>query len=149
MHFTTKTISAIIALATSTQALSHQAVLNNCNGTLYLTYVNSTKSTTGPSPLLAFANTELPIIGVGNSLGVSKSDQYWSPQTPKLILGTSTDNGILYWSVSYVDGDPFAGQKVAVTSAGRVNDVCQNSTGYDGKVHACQDDGVVLSLGLC
>ncbi|KAK6434409.1 hypothetical protein LTR95_009413, partial [Oleoguttula sp. CCFEE 5521] len=119
MHFTTKNILAIIALTTSTHALSHQVVLNNCNETLYLTYVNSTKSTTGPSPLLAFANAELTIIGVGNSLGVSKSDQYWSSQTPKLILGTSTDNGILYWSVSYVDGDPFAGQRVAVTSAGR------------------------------
>ncbi|KAK6439288.1 hypothetical protein LTR95_004506 [Oleoguttula sp. CCFEE 5521] len=149
MQITATALSAILTLATSTHALSHQAVLNICNETLYLTYINSNKPTAGPFPLLAFANTELPITGVGNSLGVSKSDQYWSPQTPKLILGTSTDNGILYWSVSYVDGDPFAGQKVAVTSAGRVADVCQNSTGYDGKVHACQDDGAVLSLGLC
>lgn len=105
---------------TITTALSTQQVFNWCSSPLYLVNVNSTGSTTGPEKLSpGGGNWTTPIVGVGNSLGVARSDQYWSNGTAKLIWGTSTDAGVLYWTVSNVDGDPFnagTGEKWEVTS---------------------------------
>jgi hypothetical protein len=128
MHFTTFTAAAILAFTTSTTyAISTQFVLNNCTESIFLTNVNSTKSTTGPFEIKGSGgNWTNEIIGVGNSLGVMKNDRYWTTETAKLILGTSTDAGILYWTVSNVDGNPFVNETFAVTS-GEVN-ACENAT---------------------
>ena len=36
-----------------------------------------------------------------------------------------------------------------MTSGGSVPDVCQSTTTYDGRVHACTDGEVTLTLNLC
>ena len=118
--------SLLALLATTTHATSIQTIINNCPTPLYLTNVSSNKPTTGPFALALAANWTNSIIGTGNSLGVAKNDQFWTPDTPKLIMGTSTDKGILYWTVSKVDGDPFEGQKWAVDS-GKAN-ACDAAT---------------------
>lgn len=118
---------ALLALATTSNALSLQGLINNCNETVYATFTNSTKSTLGPTSVPANGGIwETEIIGVGNSLGVTKSDKFWTNETAKLIFGTSTDKGILYWTVSHVDGDPFKDQKFAVLSS--EGDKCENAT---------------------
>jgi hypothetical protein len=127
MHFTALTAATIVAFATSSYAVSSQFVLNNCTESVYITNINSTKSTTGPFEVKGSGgNWTTDIIGVGNSLGVSKTDGYWSNETPKFILGTSTDAGILYWTVSNVDGDPFEGETFDLSSG--EGNVCQNAT---------------------
>ena len=127
MHSTALTAATIVAFATSSHAVSSQFVLNNCTESVYITNINSTKSTTGPFEVKGSGgNWTTEIIGVGNSLGVSKTDRYWTPETPKFILGTSTDAGILYWTVSNVDGDPFQNQTFELSSA--PGNVCENAT---------------------
>lgn len=127
MHFTTLAAATVVAFATSSYAVSSQFVLNNCTESIYITNINSTKSTTGPFEVKGNGgNWTTDIIGVGNSLGVSKTDRYWSSETPKFILGTSTDAGILYWTVSNVDGDPFEGETFKLSSG--EGNACQNAT---------------------
>jgi len=127
MHFTALTTATLLALTTSSHALSSQFVLNNCTDSIYITNINSTKSTTGPFEVKGSGgNWTTDIIGVGNSLGVSKSDRYWTNETAKLILGTSTDAGILYWTVSNVDGDPFLNQTFELSSG--EGNACENAT---------------------
>jgi len=128
MHLTTSALALLITtLTASTTAVSTQEVFNWCADPVFLVNVNSTGSTTGPEKIAGGgSNWATPIVGVGNSLGISKNDQYWSNGTAKLIWGTSTDAGILYWTVSNVDGDPFAGSKFEVTSW--EGDVCGNTT---------------------
>jgi hypothetical protein len=127
MHFTAPTAASILTFTTSAAAISSQFVLNNCNESIWLTSVNSTGVTTGPVEIKsAGGNWTNEIIGVGNSLGVSKTDRYWSTETAKLILGTSTDLGVLYWTVSNVDGDPFVGEKFELSSG--EGNACENAT---------------------
>jgi hypothetical protein len=111
MHLPTAPLTLLLTtlLTSSAAALSTQEVWNWCADPLFVVNVNSTGSVTGPTKLSpGGGNWTSPIIGSGNSLGVSKTDQYWSNGTAKLIWGTSTDAGVLYWAVSNVDGDPFA-----------------------------------------
>ena len=105
------TTAPLTLLTTSVAALSTQEVWNWCpDTTLYVVNVNSTGSVTGPTKLVpGGGNWTSEIVGSGNSLGVAKTDQYWAGNTTKLIWGTSTDAGVLYWSVGNVNGDPFAG----------------------------------------
>lgn len=122
-----KPILPLLPLLTPALALSNQTVLNNCTEPIFVTYLNSTKSTHGPTQINGTGGTwNSSIVGVGNSLGVSKSDQFWSKQTPKLILGASTDRGVLYWTVSSVDGDPFGGEKWRLESG--EGNRCENAT---------------------
>jgi hypothetical protein len=126
MHLPTTTLSLLI---TSTTALSTQEVWNWCADPFYLVNVNSTGSTTGPLKIApGGGDWTTPITGVGNSLGVSINDQFWSSNTSKLVWGSSTDAGILYWTVSNVNGDPFAaaGQKWEVSSW--EGNRCENAT---------------------
>lgn len=126
-HTTALTTTTLLSLlAATTHSLSTQTIINNCPTALYLTNTDSNKTTTGPSAIDAGVNRTFPIIGTGNSLGVTKNDRFWTPETAKLIMGTSTDSGILYWTVSSVDGDPFVGQKWAVSSGEK--NACDNTT---------------------
>ena len=141
MHLTAITTATILAYASS--ALGSTILANNlCKEDLWFTPVNGSQATPGPYKVSSGLETAMPIEGVGNSLGVTKTEEYWSPNTPKLILGTSTSKGILYWSVSNVDGDPFAGESFNITG-------CESAEGYDEKVHACTDGGFTLSIDLC
>ena len=127
MHFTTLTAAAIVAFTTSSHAVSSQFVFNNCTESVYITNINSTKSTTGPFEVKGLGGLWThEVIGVGNSLGVTKNDRYWTPETSKFILGTSTDAGILYWTVSNVDGDPFQNQTFGLSSG--PGNACDNAT---------------------
>ena len=129
MQLTTALSTAILAFTTATLAVSHQAVLNNCNETVFLTAIDGAKNTNGPFELKSSGAWSGPINGPGNSLGISKNDLFWSDQTAKLILGTTTDTGTLYWTVSEVNGNPVAPpEKFFVGSVGATENVCGNAS---------------------
>jgi hypothetical protein len=128
MHATSLT-SSLLAFASTALAVSSQAVLNNCGESVWLTVTNSTQQTTGPFEVKSTGAWEGPIVGAANSLGVTKNDQFWSADTSKLILGTTTSSGTLYWSVNDVNGNPVASpEKFLVSSAGSVENVCGNAS---------------------
>jgi hypothetical protein len=129
MHLTTTLTTVVLALATSTHAVSNQAVLNNCNETVFLTVIDGAQRTNGPFALNAAGAWSGPINGPGNSLGISKNDLFWSNETAKLILGTTSDTGTLYWTVSEVNGNPVAPpEKFFVGSVGQVENICGNAS---------------------
>ncbi|KAF1826114.1 uncharacterized protein K489DRAFT_291367, partial [Dissoconium aciculare CBS 342.82] len=105
MRFTVAAASVIAFAASSSASLI--TVTNNCANSVFLTSTNSAQQTNGPNELKAGANYVTQIVGQGNSLGVTLNSDYYSPNTAKLILGTSTASGTLYWSVSSVNGNPF------------------------------------------
>lgn len=100
MHFLNTITFGVAALAASASASSLE-VNNYCSQSLWLNFVNSSQG---------YSQTELKsgtaflqdISGKGNSLGVTKSSDYYSSKTAKFILGTTIDNALLWWSVSNV-----------------------------------------------
>lgn len=84
-----------------------------------------------------------PIVGTGNAIGITKSSDYWN--SPKLAWGTSTSDGVLYWSANNAGGDPFVNEAFNVTSAGLAGQTTQAST----QVFAGKDANVPLNLHAC
>ena len=95
------TVAGLAALATSVSG-SSVLLMNNCADSVWLTFVNSTQVAQGPFEVPSYKSFEEAIVGDGNSYGVSMSNDYYSSDVPKLILGASSDDGTLYWSVSDV-----------------------------------------------
>ena len=90
----------ILAFAACTSA-SHLLIKNYCNEDVYATlYQQSTQETNGPFVLpggQAYLNN---IIATGNTATITKSADVFSA-IPKLVVGYSTDQGILYWQVKF------------------------------------------------
>ena len=150
MRFTVAAASVIAFAASSSASLI--TVTNNCANSVFLTSTNSAQQTNGPNELKAGANYVTQIVGQGNSLGVTLNSDYYSPNTAKLMLGTSTASGTLYWSVSSVNGNPFAApSKFSITSpSSSSNDnACGSADSPDGSVKGCADNNVNLRLTLC
>lgn len=149
MRFTAAAAASVLALAASANA-SMLSVKNTCSETLYITLTDSSQKTTGPTEFASGATYVSNIVGQGNSFALTKNTDYYSPNTPKLVLGTSTSNGVLYWSVSDVNGNPFAGESFSITSpSGNKGNVCGTATSPDSQVHGCADDNVTLTLVTC
>lgn len=65
MHFTASIAAAIMAFAATAAALpeSSQGVLNNCHESVWVTFTNSTKDTTGPLELKTGGGWASGIVG--------------------------------------------------------------------------------------
>ncbi|KAK5694195.1 hypothetical protein LTR97_009816 [Elasticomyces elasticus] len=148
MRFFSITAAAILAAASSAQA-SQYLVRNWCDKDMFLTFANSTTTTTDlvlPAKL-AFLS---PIAGEGNSVGVANQPgQYWNALGWKAVFGFTSKDGSLWWSLSDLVGDPIAPGTVNVTSSGTRENVCEHATDYMGGVHGCADNGVTLTFNLC
>jgi len=123
-------------------------VQNYCHESIWLTFANVTE--TRPSEVLPSGEAYVSNLeGENKSLGVTWNESdYWTADGKKLILGASISNNLLYWTISSVNGDPFAGDGFKVTSNGNV---CGNATTVDGQYHVCDDsdDNVTLTLAIC
>lgn len=87
----------VLAFAASASAVSEQLIKNFCTEDIYVTlFLNSTDSTDGPFVLPSGQAWVNDIEGTGNTATITKSANVFQA-VPKLILGTSTDKGILYW----------------------------------------------------
>jgi hypothetical protein len=87
----------ILAFVASAAGVSEQLIKNYCSENIYVTlYLNSTGDTNGPFALPTGQAWINDITGQGNTATITKSADVFTP-IPKLVLGTSTDGGILYW----------------------------------------------------
>ncbi|KAF7186884.1 hypothetical protein HII31_11844 [Pseudocercospora fuligena] len=138
-----------LTLAVSTRA-SQVLVNNYCLVQHWITEINGTWNSNGTWALDSGVAYITPIVGKGNSLGITTQNTYWVEGTPKLILGYSTVNGELWWSVSSYDGEPYPPKHFNVTSpSGDFPDACGEVVGYEAKNHNCKDSNVTLTLNLC
>ena len=134
MRFST-TLAGLVALA-STALAGNAIVQNNCQEDVYLTITRADQSSTQQRLAGNGGRYSEPVSGNGNSFGLTKNADYFSASTPKLIWGFSDSPPTVYYTVSNVNGDPFAGEgfNLAATDAG-----CGVVTGYDGATHTCAD----------
>lgn len=89
---------SVLALVATTAAISTQLVKNYCNEEVFLTLaVNATEDATGPFPVPSGQAFTSEIIGQGNTAIITKNNDTFNSATPKMIMGSSTDLGVLYW----------------------------------------------------
>lgn len=143
MHSTT-IITGLFALA-STALAGNAIVANNCAEDVFLTITRSDQSSTQYQLAGNGGSYSEPISGQGNSFGVTKNSNYYSADTPKLIWGFSDSAPTLYYTVSDVNGDPFAGETFSLSAS---DAGCGVVTSYDGQTHTC-DDSNDFTLSLC
>lgn len=97
--FIMKFKSTVLAFAASASAISTQLVKNFCpdTETIYLTLaVNATEDRNGPFIIPTGEAFVSNITGDGNTAIVSKDPNIYT-SIPKIVLGTSSDNQVLYW----------------------------------------------------
>ncbi|KAK5174095.1 uncharacterized protein LTR77_001175 [Saxophila tyrrhenica] len=143
------TLTPLLALATTVTAISNQVIRNYCPEGKFITLLLNQTGVDGPFLLPSGQAYEYAINGTGNSVTVANVAADFGAAVPRLDLGTSTNNGIIYWAVNNLTGDPFADSNFNVTSSGKNENVCQSCVGYDKQVHACIDNDVTLFLSLC
>jgi len=144
MHYTTTT-TTLLAIASTALAAGTATIQNNCPEQVFLTITRSDQQSTTQSLAGSGGKYSEPISGQGNSFGLTKNDQYFSASTPKLIWGFSDAAPTLYYTVSNVDGDAFAGEKFAL---GASDASCGVVSSYDGSTHTCGDSNN-FTLTLC
>jgi len=144
MHSTVLRAAGLLALTTTAIAGS-ASVVNRCKEDAFLTVTLSTQQSTTHQIAGSNGSYSEPITGQGNSWGITKTNDYFSASTPKLIWGFSDAAPTLYYTVSNVDGDPMAGEgfNISSTDAG-----CGSVTSYDGSTHTCSDSNN-FTLTLC
>lgn len=144
MQFTTLTAASILALASS--ALAGNAIVqNNCPQQVYLTITRQDQSSSQQTLAANGGHFSEALQGQGNSYGVSKNSDYYSANTPKLIWGASDSAGLVYYSLSTANGNPFDGQSVNLKGS---DAACPVVSSPDGSVKACADSSD-FTLTLC
>ncbi|KAI5268551.1 hypothetical protein E4T47_07754 [Aureobasidium subglaciale] len=144
MHFSTFTAASVLALASSALA-GKAAVKNNCGQDVYLTITRQDQSHTQQKLAANGGYFSEQLSGQGNSYGLTKNQDYYSANTPKLIWGASDSAGVVYYSLNNVDGNPFNGQSVRLTG-NQAN--CPAVTSVDGSTKACSNSND-FTLTLC
>ncbi|QIW96917.1 hypothetical protein AMS68_002435 [Peltaster fructicola] len=144
MHYTTVLAGTIAALCTTAAATSGYDVVNYCSDKKYLTISNNEQG------VLSY-NDELPagtsrhydIVG-DHSLAVANSTDYWNPSTAKLVLGTNSAGGVLYYAMGIANSYPLQGRATTFTSSS-----CPNITTPDGSTKGCGDNNISFKWTLC
>jgi len=144
MHSTLISLTGLLALASTVMA-GTAYVRNNCQEQVFLTITRANQQSTTQAIAGSGGLYSEPISGEGNSFGITKNDQYYSPDTPKLIWGFSDAVPTLYYTISNVDGDPMAGESFFLSSSQLT---CDAVDSYDGATHVC-DDSNDFTLTLC
>ncbi|PNS16736.1 hypothetical protein CAC42_4700 [Sphaceloma murrayae] len=132
MQFTT-TLAVLVGAIASTAMAGNAIVENKCTSTIYLTITRANQMSS-TRPIAPGQKYQEAIANQGNSFGITRNADYYSPNTPKLIWGFSNAPPTLYYSVSQVNGDPFAGAKFRLRSS---DGNCGAVTGYDGRTRTC------------
>ncbi|KAK3050048.1 hypothetical protein LTR09_008703 [Extremus antarcticus] len=142
-------LTLLVLVTGAVATVSDQVIANYCSGPKYITLNLNATGINGPFILPSGQAYVYNITGTGNSATIANEAANVGGEVPRLDLGTSTDNAILYWAVNNLTGDPFAGSSFNITSSGITPNVCQSAIGYDKQVHACTDNGVTLTLNMC
>ncbi|KAJ9627219.1 hypothetical protein H2203_003681 [Taxawa tesnikishii (nom. ined.)] len=145
MHFSTITAAGLLSLAASAAAAVVK-VQNNCNTVKWLSITRTNQSMTQQALAAGGSFYSEPLVGSGNSFGITNNPDYYNAATGKLILGWSVGNNLQYWTVSNSDPyDPQAGRGFVVHES---DPGCTQATTYDGAVHTCSTSSD-LTLFLC
>ncbi|KXT14611.1 hypothetical protein AC579_3668 [Pseudocercospora musae] len=149
----------LLFLTLAVSARASQILVNNyCLVQHWITEINGTWNSNGTWALDSGVAYITPIVGKSNSLGITTKNTYWVEGrsvtgrmcwtlyslpisgTPKLILGYSSVDGELWWSVSSYDGEPYPPKHFNITSpSGDSEDACGEAVGYEAKNHNCKD----------
>lgn len=132
------------ALAIATANAAFVELNNHCTTSLWV--VIATEAVPQPQSweLKSGVAWKDVIVGKGNDFGVSLDKLYYS-NVPKLVLGTSLDQGRVWWSVNSVSGVAFADGEFNVTSP----EPCGSTSTYDQLVHNCPDGDFTVTLDVC
>lgn len=137
MHFSALSLGLLAAAHTAIAGTVY--VRNNSPNELWLTITRSDQTSTQSTIAVGGGFYSEPAAGSYNSLGVTKTSDYWNSATPKLIYDYTLDtpDNLLYWTVSNVDGDPFtaAGDGWEIFTS---DTTCSGATTYDGQTHTCE-----------
>jgi hypothetical protein len=146
MHFVA-TITATLAVASSALALGQAKVVNNCKSSVWLT-INRPGVFGQAKEFKSKATYHETYKGTGNSIGITKSSDFYSASTPKLIFGYSDQSPTVFYSVAAQDGAPSFGSPspgFKLTATGN----CPGSNGYNnGKTLTCSD-AQSITVTLC
>ncbi|GAB7347033.1 hypothetical protein MBLNU459_g3176t1 [Dothideomycetes sp. NU459] len=136
--------ASLLALA-STAIAGNAIVQNNCQEQVFLTITLSDQSSTQQALAGSGGMYSEPISGQGKSFGITKSSDYYSDSTPKLIWGFSDSAPTLYYSVSSVNGDPMSGESWDLSPS---DSSCPSVSDYSGNTETCADSND-FTLTLC
>lgn len=125
-------------------AFSSYTVTNNCQDTKYLTLSNDALGVLQLNAELPGGTSRNYFIDSQHALAVANSTAYWDASTYKLVLGTNTAGGILYYAIGTANGYPLINHSFAFTSQ-----QCPSIYLADGSTKGCADNNVVFSFGLC
>jgi hypothetical protein len=134
MHGST-VIASVLAIA-STALAGSAGIKNKCKQDIFLTITGANQKSTQMKIAANGGYFSTPIQGQGNSYGLTKNSDYYSANTPKLIWGASDSNGINYYSLNTVNGNPFAGESLSLSGN---QPGCATITNPDGNTKACTD----------
>lgn len=143
MHFNTILAGTIAALA-STAAASSYDVVNYCDDKKYLTLSNNAQGVLSYNDELPSGTSRHYEIQADHSLAVANSTDYWSPNTAKVVLGTNSANGILYYAIGTANGWPLQGRGIKFSGPS-----CPTITTPDGSTKGCADNNVKFKFELC
>ncbi|KAL1304136.1 hypothetical protein AAFC00_000564 [Neodothiora populina] len=138
-------VIASLALIAGTAVAGSAVVQNNCNEEVWLTITRADQSSTQQKLAGNGGRYSEQISGQGNSFGLTKNADYYSASTPKLIWGFSDSNPTLYYSVSSVNGDPFAGEKFQLSAT---DGNCAQVNSYTSFTYTCADSNT-FTLATC
>ncbi|KJX94771.1 hypothetical protein TI39_contig4159g00066 [Zymoseptoria brevis] len=139
----------LLGLSTYTSASSLQ-INNYCTDSLWTTLTSPSEPFAEPFEIPSGVANISDISGSGNSLGVTFSKDYYAENTPKLVLGFTSVNGRLWWSLGDISGDPFKGKAFNVTTPDHDGkDVCGDAVGLDGENHNCEEGDFTLTFNPC
>ncbi|KAF1346151.1 hypothetical protein BDV97DRAFT_401507 [Delphinella strobiligena] len=129
---------ALAGLATlvSTALAGNAVVQNNASEDVYLTITRPDQTSTQQQLAGNGGRYSEPISGTGISFGLTKSSDYYSASTPKLIWGFSDSAPTLYYSVSSVNGNPFDGESWSLKAT---DGSCTVVTSPDSNTYTCAD----------
>lgn len=138
--------SVVLALSTTIAATSVYHVANSCGESKFLTLSNNEQGVVTLNTELSNGTSRLYEIVSDHSLVVANTTDYWNANTAKLVYGTNTVNGILYYAIGHTNGGPLVGRGFRLISS---SPSCPPISSPDGSTKGCADDNVTFILTLC
>ncbi len=90
-------LTLLVLVTGAVATVSDQVIANYCSGPKYITLNLNATGINGPFILPSGQAYVYNITGTGNSATIANEAANVGGEVPRLDLGTSTDNAILYW----------------------------------------------------
>lgn len=148
-----KALIVTIALAKCALALGNAVVTNNCDFNVYLWSVGGSIVDKGPLQKGNSYSEEFhrDFKSGGVTLKITTVPDGIYNNKPETDFAYNLDSGAIWYDLSDVNGDPFAGHKLAMTSASTAcpSTVWPNGTPDGTGTENCPDTNANVTLTLC